>query len=142
MKIKFERNMNGDMEVTEVTLRFEESELKSLTLDEVSKLVKTRLRVVLDKFMFLYPKRSHCAKSFDLRSHYPKSNENANLHELNVGQLKKLIKEMDDDTPIAIQASTSGVSRFVVATYDNDIFDEGCLLFTKNKVDIKNHYSI
>lgn len=109
-----------------------------IKFDEVFKQIKTRLRSVLD-----------------LRSHYHKSNEsqndedtimitneNVNLYELNVGQLKKLIKEMDDDTPIAIQASTNEVSRFVVATYDNDIFDEGCLLFTKIKIGAKNHYSI
>lgn len=107
-----------------------------IKFDEVSKLVKTRLRAVL---LSHYPKSSERQNDEDS---IMITNENANLYELNVGQLKKLIKEMDDDTPIAIQASTSGVSSFVVATYDNDIFDEGCLLFTKIKVDIKNHYSI
>lgn len=63
MEIKLARNMYGDMEVTEVTLRIKESELKGLTLDEVSKLIETRLRVVLEKSMYLYPKRSHCTKS-------------------------------------------------------------------------------
>lgn len=60
---------------------------------------------------------------------------------LNVGQLKKIIKEMDDDTPIVIQATSSGVSRLVVATFDNHILgDEACLLLTKITVDNKSHY--